>query len=105
MVESYQNHDEDERGSEDDDLVLVNLVLRCMVTRKLEIVVSHDLEVINDFKRIEQMALVGLWCLHPNPTLRPSMKKVTQMLEGTVEVGVPPLLYDQMMANQNSYSL
>jgi hypothetical protein len=104
-VESYQSHDDDERGSEDDDLVLVNLVLRCMVTRKLEIVVSDDLEVLNDFKRFEQMVLVGLWCLHPNPTLRPSMKKVTQMLEGTVEVGVPPLLYDQMMANQNSYSL
>ncbi|XP_045814263.1 G-type lectin S-receptor-like serine/threonine-protein kinase LECRK2 [Trifolium pratense] len=98
-VESYQSHDEDERGSEDDDLVLVNLVLRCMVSKKLEIVVSDDLEVLNDFKRFEQMALVGLWCLHPNPTLRPSMKKVTQMLEGTVEVGVPPLLNDEIMAN------
>jgi hypothetical protein len=47
-VEPYQNHDEDERGSEDDDLVLVNLVLRCMVSKKLEIVVSDDLEVLND---------------------------------------------------------
>ncbi|MCI11997.1 G-type lectin S-receptor-like serine/threonine protein kinase RLK1-like, partial [Trifolium medium] len=98
-VESYESHDEDERGSEDDDLVLVNLVLRCIVSKKLEIVVSDDLEVVNDFKRFEQMALVGLWCLHPNPTLRPSMKKVTQMLEGTVEVGVPPLLNDETMAN------
>jgi hypothetical protein len=30
------------------------------------------------------------------------MKKVTQMLEGTVEVGVPPLLNEEIMANQNS---
>lgn len=102
-IESCQP--QDEMGSEDDDLVLVNWVLRCMITRKLELVISHDSEVLNDFKRFEQMTLVGLWCVHPNPALRPLMKQVTQMLEGTVEVGVPPLLHDQMMADQNSYSL
>jgi hypothetical protein len=73
-----------------------------MVSKKLEIVVSDDLEVLNDFKRFEQMALVGLWYLQPNPTLRPSMKKVTQMLEGIVEVGVLPLLNEEIMVNQNS---
>ncbi|KAF3650278.1 hypothetical protein FXO37_18547 [Capsicum annuum] len=35
---------------------------------------------------------VGLWCIHPDPILRPSMKIVTQMLEGTITVGVPPLM-------------
>ncbi|KAI4317809.1 hypothetical protein L6164_025648 [Bauhinia variegata] len=69
-----------------------------MVSKKLEQVVEHDLEVLNDFKRFEQMALVGLWCVHPDPALRPSMKQVMQMLEGTMEVGIPPLLYDEMTA-------
>nr|KYP61784.1 Putative receptor protein kinase ZmPK1 [Cajanus cajan] len=91
---------QDEGDSEDDDLVLSNWVLRCVVSRKLEVVVRHDSEVLNDFERFEQMALVGLWCVHPNPALRPSMKQVMQMLDGTVEVGVPPLVYDQMMAYQ-----
>ncbi|KAG5094282.1 hypothetical protein JHK84_049870 [Glycine max] len=58
----------------------------------LEVVVRHDSEVLNDFKRFEEMALVGLWCVHPNPALRPSMKHVMQMLDGTVEVGIPHLV-------------
>ncbi|KAJ1384346.1 S-locus glycoprotein domain [Sesbania bispinosa] len=91
----------DEVGSEDSDLVLLNWILRCMMSRILEQEMRHDSEVLDDFKRFEQMALVGLWCVHPNPALRPSMKQVMQMLEGTVEVGVPPLLYDQMMADQS----
>ncbi|TKY71185.1 G-type lectin S-receptor serine/threonine-protein kinase RLK1 [Spatholobus suberectus] len=95
-IESCQ----DGNDSEDDDLVLSNWVLRCVVSRKLEVVVRHDSEVLNDFKRFEEMALVGLWCVHPHPALRPSMKQVMQMLDGTVEVGVPPLVYDQMMADQ-----
>ncbi|KAK7405900.1 hypothetical protein VNO78_07512 [Psophocarpus tetragonolobus] len=95
-IESRQ----DEKDHEDDDLVLSNWVLRCIVSRKLEVVVRHDLEVLNNFKRFEEMALVGLWCVHPNPALRPSMKQVVQMLDGTVEVEVPPLVYDRMMANQ-----
>ncbi|KAK7308063.1 hypothetical protein VNO77_41654 [Canavalia gladiata] len=90
----------DDQDSEEGDLVLSNWVLRCMVSKKLEQVVRHDSEVLDDFKRFEQMALVGLWCVHPNPALRPSMKHATKMLDGTVEVGVPPLLYDQMMADQ-----
>ncbi|KAJ6434056.1 hypothetical protein OIU84_017714 [Salix udensis] len=53
-------------------------------------IVSHDSEVLEDFCRFERMVLVGLWCLCPNPALRPSMDKVTQMLEGTSEIDVPP---------------
>ena len=62
------------------------------MSRNLEVVVRHDSEVLNDFKRFEEMALVGLWCVHPNPALRPSMKHVMQMLDGTVEVGIPHLV-------------
>uniref|UniRef100_A0A2N9GFB7 EGF-like domain-containing protein n=1 Tax=Fagus sylvatica TaxID=28930 RepID=A0A2N9GFB7_FAGSY len=68
---------------------------------KLEMVVGHDPEVLSDFKRFERMALVGSWCIHPDPILRPSMKKVTQMLEGTMEVGIPPQVYDHVLSNQN----
>jgi len=95
-IESCQ----DGKNSEDDDLVLSNWVLRCVVSRQLEVVVRHDTEVMNDFKKFEEMALVGLWCVHPNPALRPSMKHVMQMLDGTVEVGVPPLVYDVIMSDQ-----
>ncbi|XVF14958.1 hypothetical protein REPUB_Repub09cG0106100 [Reevesia pubescens] len=43
-----------------------------------------------DEKQLERMVRVGLWCILDEPTLRPSMKKVLLMLEGTVEIPVPP---------------
>ncbi|KAL5705297.1 non-specific serine/threonine protein kinase [Ranunculus cassubicifolius] len=38
----------------------------------------------------QKMCLVGLWCIQHNPANRPSMSKVVQMLEGIVEIGMPP---------------
>ncbi|KAK4587259.1 hypothetical protein RGQ29_024108 [Quercus rubra] len=88
-----------EEESDKDDLLLSNWVLSCVVSGKLEMVVGHEPEVLSDFKRFERMALVGLWCINPDPILRPSMKKVTQMLEGTMEVGIPPQVYDYVSNN------
>lgn len=37
------------------------------------------------------MTLVGLWCIQTNPADPPPMKKVVEMLEGSVEaIMVPP---------------
>ncbi|KAM7485550.1 hypothetical protein LguiA_001559 [Lonicera macranthoides] len=83
-----------EEESEADDLHLTDWVLACMRSGKLEFVARHDAEVLSDFKRFERMVKVGVWCVHPDPFLRPSMKKVTQMLEGTMEVEIPPLVYE-----------
>ncbi|KAM3707308.1 hypothetical protein ACJW31_02G014700 [Castanea mollissima] len=88
-----------EEESDKDDLLLSNWVLSCVVSGKLEMVVGHEPEVLSDFKRFERMALVGLWCINSDPILRPSMKKVTQMLEGTMEVGIPPQVYDYVSNN------
>ncbi|GLJ47669.1 hypothetical protein SUGI_1006800 [Cryptomeria japonica] len=41
-------------------------------------------------RQLERMVLTALWCIQDNPALRPSIKKVVQMLEGTVEIAVPP---------------
>lgn len=85
-----------EEETEEDDLVLSDWVVTSMISGKLKVVIGHDQEVLGDFKRFEKMAMIGLWCIHPDPFLRPSMKKVMQMLEGTMDVGIPPLLYDHM---------
>ncbi|KAJ6996294.1 hypothetical protein NC653_013020 [Populus alba x Populus x berolinensis] len=41
-------------------------------------------------KQLDRMVKVGLWCTLDEPSLRPSMKKVLLMLEGTVEIPIPP---------------
>ncbi|XP_058073731.1 G-type lectin S-receptor-like serine/threonine-protein kinase LECRK1 [Magnolia sinica] len=81
-----------EKESEDADLYITDLVLSCMKAGELRRLVEQEEEVLSDFKRFERMAMVGLWCVHPDPGLRPSMKRVRQMLEGTFDVGVPPLV-------------
>ncbi|GLJ11966.1 hypothetical protein SUGI_0181160 [Cryptomeria japonica] len=43
-----------------------------------------------EWRQLERMVLVGLWCIQEDPALRPSTKKVVQMMEGTVEIAVPP---------------
>ncbi|KAH8491330.1 hypothetical protein H0E87_023471 [Populus deltoides] len=78
------------------EMILIDWVLCNVRAGNLQAIVSHDSEVLEDFFRFERMVLVGLWCICPNPTLRPSMNKVTQMLEGTSEVDVPPLIDAQI---------
>ncbi|KAK1592228.1 hypothetical protein Q3G72_021483 [Acer saccharum] len=85
-----------DEGTQVEDMILVDWVLCCVKAGNLRSIVNHDLEVLGDFKRFETMTMIGLWCICSNPTLRPSMKKVIQMLEGTVEVGVPPEVVAQI---------
>lgn len=93
-IELHQIDDGTEGG---DDMILIDWVLYWVKEGNLRDIVNHDLEVANDFKRFERMTMVGLWCLCPNPTHRPSIAKVIQMLEGDTEVGVPPLFDGQML--------
>uniref|UniRef100_A0A5B7BYA7 Receptor-like serine/threonine-protein kinase n=1 Tax=Davidia involucrata TaxID=16924 RepID=A0A5B7BYA7_DAVIN len=81
-----------EEANEGNEMILTDWVQCCVREGNLETIVSHDPDVLSDFRRFERMTMVGLWCLCPNPILRPSMVKVVQMLEGTIDVGVPPLI-------------
>ncbi|KAB2604137.1 G-type lectin S-receptor-like serine/threonine-protein kinase RLK1 [Pyrus ussuriensis x Pyrus communis] len=45
---------------------------------------------MEDVKMMENYVMIAMWCIQEDLSLRPTMKKVTQMLEGTVEVSVPP---------------
>lgn len=43
-----------------------------------------------DKRQLERIIKTSMWCIQDEPTLRPSMKKVQLMLEGTVDVPKPP---------------
>ncbi|CAA2986124.1 G-type lectin S-receptor-like serine threonine-kinase LECRK3 [Olea europaea subsp. europaea] len=43
-----------------------------------------------DKRKLDRMIKIGIWCIQDEPSLRPSMKKVLLMLEGTEEIPVPP---------------
>uniref|UniRef100_F6I0I1 Receptor-like serine/threonine-protein kinase n=1 Tax=Vitis vinifera TaxID=29760 RepID=F6I0I1_VITVI len=70
-----------------DEILLCSWVYSCFVARELEKLVEGA-EV--NMKTLERMVKVGLLCIQDDPSLRPTMKNVILMLEGTVDVPVPP---------------
>uniref|UniRef100_A0A0A0KZA5 Serine-threonine/tyrosine-protein kinase catalytic domain-containing protein n=2 Tax=Cucumis sativus TaxID=3659 RepID=A0A0A0KZA5_CUCSA len=74
----------------EDEMILSDWVYDCMNERKMETLMREDEEGRSDMKRVERFVKIGIWCIQEEPSLRPSMKKVVQMLEGAVDVSTPP---------------
>ncbi|KMT20444.1 hypothetical protein BVRB_1g004380 [Beta vulgaris subsp. vulgaris] len=53
-------------------------------------VVDQRLGVAYDRVEAERLGMVAVWCIQDEEGARPSMGMVVKMLEGVVEVGVPP---------------
>nr|GMD53582.1 G-type lectin S-receptor-like serine/threonine-protein kinase LECRK2 [Ipomoea batatas] len=60
---------------------------QCLVKMELDTLVKGE-EV--DRNALQRMVAVAIWCIQDEPALRPSMKRVLQMLEGLKEVPIPP---------------
>ncbi|KAL7617820.1 hypothetical protein Lser_V15G02563 [Lactuca serriola] len=74
-------------------VVLTDLAWDCYQEGRLEAFVENDMEALNDHKKLATFVMVGLWCVQENSSLRPTMRKVNQMLEGGIEVVEPPCPY------------
>ncbi|KAE9449788.1 hypothetical protein C3L33_18315, partial [Rhododendron williamsianum] len=72
----------------EDEAVLEDWVYDCYEARELGKLVGEEEEV--DMRKLERMVKVGIWCIQDEPSLRPSMKKVLLMIEGTVDIPTPP---------------
>lgn len=62
----------------------------CYRSGRLDLLVEGDDEAIFNIKKVERFVAVALWCLQEEPTMRPTMLKVTQMLDGSVTIPAPP---------------
>jgi hypothetical protein len=69
------------------EVILSSWVYNCFMAGELDKLVEDE-DV--DFVTLERMVKVGLWCIQEDPALRPSMKNVILMLEGTMDIPVPP---------------
>ncbi|XP_023635664.1 LEAF RUST 10 DISEASE-RESISTANCE LOCUS RECEPTOR-LIKE PROTEIN KINASE-like 2.4 isoform X3 [Capsella rubella] len=59
--------------------------------RKETMRILEDHVIEEEEEIVKKMTLVGLWCIQTNPGDRPPMKKVVEMLEGSLEaIVVPP---------------
>ncbi|XP_068344298.1 G-type lectin S-receptor-like serine/threonine-protein kinase RLK1 [Pyrus communis] len=77
-----------ERENEE-EVILTDWVYDCYKEKTLKKLIEDDEEARNDMKRLERLVRVANWGIQEDPSLRPTMKKVTQMLEGVVDVSVP----------------
>lgn len=57
---------------------------------RAEEVVDPRLEVAYDKGEAERLGMVAIWCIQDEEEARPSMGMVVKMLEGVVEIPVPP---------------
>ncbi|KAL3510898.1 hypothetical protein ACH5RR_030299 [Cinchona calisaya] len=75
-------------NTSEDQAILEEWAYDCYEAGEIHKLVGGD-EVV-DLRKLERMIKIAIWCIQDEPTLRPSMKKVLLMLEGTVEIPVPP---------------
>ncbi|GAU37838.1 hypothetical protein TSUD_56980 [Trifolium subterraneum] len=71
----------------------VFVILTLLGTKRLDNLLENDNYVGNDKMSLEKLVMIVIWCIQEDPSLRPTMKEVLLMLEGIVEVFVPPSPY------------
>ncbi|ERN09655.1 hypothetical protein AMTRI_Chr08g160290 [Amborella trichopoda] len=89
-----------------EEIILVDWVWECIKGGKLLDVVDPRLEGCFDIGEITMVLRLGLWCSHPVPTLRPSMKQVYQYLDGDVpfpEISVTKMVVQEKKNDQYSF--
>ncbi|KAM2090161.1 hypothetical protein ACFX1T_028813 [Malus domestica] len=80
-----------EVAAEDEDkVILADWAYDCYKQNNLHQLFKNDDEAMHDIKKMEKYVMIAIWCIQEDPSLRPTMKKVALMLEGTVEVSAPP---------------
>lgn len=72
-----------------EEILLSSWVYQCFSAGQINKLITHNEEDV-DWKILERMVKVGLWCVQDHPSLRPSMKNVILMLEGLKDIPVPP---------------
>ncbi|XP_042016423.1 G-type lectin S-receptor-like serine/threonine-protein kinase LECRK3 [Salvia splendens] len=71
----------------EDEAILEEWVYDCYATGKIGSLVEDEMV---EERKVERMVKIGIWCVQYDPSLRPTMKKVLLMLEGTVDIPIPP---------------
>uniref|UniRef100_A0ACD5WQ15 Uncharacterized protein n=1 Tax=Avena sativa TaxID=4498 RepID=A0ACD5WQ15_AVESA len=77
-------------NADEEQTILTYWANDCYRCGRIDLLVEGDDEAIFNIKKVERFVAVALWCLQEEPTMRPTMLKVTQMLDGAVQIPTPP---------------
>ncbi|KAF4384165.1 hypothetical protein F8388_001403 [Cannabis sativa] len=71
------------------EAILVNWVYECFMNNNWTSLMID--EEVNE-EEFDRLLKIGIWCIQEEPTIRPPMKKVVAMLEGTLAIPIPPCI-------------
>lgn len=80
----------DREVEDEHEVILADWAYDCYTNGQIKLLAAKDEEAMSDMRRFEKLVMIGIWCIQEDASLRPNMKKVTHMLEGSAEVSVPP---------------
>ncbi|XP_021771994.1 G-type lectin S-receptor-like serine/threonine-protein kinase LECRK3 [Chenopodium quinoa] len=87
---------------EEEAAILTDWAFDCYLSNKLDLLVNDDMEALKDMIRLKRFVMVALWCIQEDSSLRPTMRTVTQMLDGLAEVpNNPPCPTSFSVTTQN----
>ncbi|PRQ35337.1 putative protein kinase RLK-Pelle-SD-2b family [Rosa chinensis] len=72
------------------DVSSFGVVLPEIICCRRSSVLDHEVDALEGEMKLEETVMIALWCIQEDPSLRPTMRKVVQILEGLVEVHVRP---------------
>ncbi|KAL9377702.1 hypothetical protein Peur_029037 [Populus x canadensis] len=75
--------------STEDEMILSRWAYQCFVAGQLDMLLKDE---HIEYESLERMVKIGLWCVQSDPALRPSIKNVILMLEGSEDIPNPPSL-------------
>ncbi|KAJ8770891.1 hypothetical protein K2173_021806 [Erythroxylum novogranatense] len=80
----------DPKDSIPEKAILTYWAYDCYSEGSLDALVDYEPEALKDRAKMKRFVMVAIWCIQEDPSLRPNMRQVTQMLEGVCEVPIPP---------------
>ncbi|XP_021676545.2 G-type lectin S-receptor-like serine/threonine-protein kinase LECRK3 [Hevea brasiliensis] len=80
----------DIEGTNTENAILTDWAYDCYCEGSLDTLVGQDTDALDDRENLQRFVMVAIWCVQEDPSLRPVMKQVIQMLEGVVEIPIPP---------------
>ncbi|KAG6632557.1 hypothetical protein CIPAW_13G167500 [Carya illinoinensis] len=70
--------------------ILIDWAYDCFRDGEINALVEFDVEAMDDMGNVKRFVKVAICCIQEDQSLRPTMRKVTQMLDRVVDVPIPP---------------
>jgi hypothetical protein len=78
---------------DDDTITLFGWAAQLVTARRMDLMLHSDTDAAEeDLERVERFARVALWCIEPNPAVRPTMHQVVHLLETSDQVHVQAVM-------------